>query len=140
MLAAGIDYVEGQDKYGHRSYPAFLPMIQERALEATKLCLELGLEINAANDMGQTALFGAVYMGGTVIAPYLGEQGAEMDVVNLRGHTPWMVGAQGESRSGSFYTHEETAEVLEALGADVTLGFDLGRDFADQLEEAGVVR
>ena len=51
-----------------------------------------------------------------------------------------MVGAQGEYRSGSFYTHEETAEVLEALGADVTLGFDLGRDFADQLEEAGVVR
>lgn len=140
MLAAGIDYVEGQDKYGHRSYPAFLPMIQERALEATKLCLELGLEINAANDMGQTALFGAVYMGGTVIAPYLVEQGAEMDVVNLRGQTPWMVGAQGEYRSGSFYTHEETAEVLEALGADVTLGFDLGRDFADQLEEAGVVR
>ena len=132
MLAAGVDYVEGQDKYGRRSYPAFLPIIQERAFKATMFCLDLGLDVNAANDSGQTALFGAVYMGGTVIAPYLVEQGAEMDVVNLRGQTPWMVAAQGEYRSGSFYTHIETAEVLEELGADTTLGFDLGRDFRKQ--------
>ena len=140
MLAAGVDYVEGQDKYGRRSYPAFLPIIQERAYKATMFCLDLGLDVNAANDSGQTALFGAVYMGGTVIAPYLVEQGAEMDVVNLRGQTPWMVAAQGEYRSGSFYTHIETAEVLEELGADATLGFDLGRDFRKQLEDLGAIR
>ena len=139
MLAAGADYVEGQDKYGRRSYPAFLKTIQQRAFGATKFCLELGLDINAANDKGQTPLFGAVYMGGTLIAPYLVEHGAEMDVMNRRGQTPWMVAAEGEYRSGSFYTHEETAEVLEELGADITLGFDLGRDFAKQLEEAGTV-
>ena len=103
-------------------------------------CLDLGFDVNTANDSGQTALFGAVYMGGTVIAPYLVEQGAEMDVVNLRGQTPWMVAAQGEYRSGSFYTHIETAEVLEELGADTTLGFDLGRDFRRQLDEIGATR
>ena len=139
MLAAGADYVEGQDKYGRRSYPAFLETLQQRAFEATKFCLELGLDINAANDKGQTALFGAVYMGGTLIAPYLVEHGAEMDVINLRGQTPWMVAAEGEYRSGSFYTHEETAQVLEELGADTTLGFDLGPDFQKQLEEASTV-
>ena len=133
MVAAGADYVEGQDKYGRRSYPAYYETIQRRALEATKLCLELGLDINAVNDSGQTALHGAVYMGGTLIAPYLVEQGAEMDVINLRGQTPWMIAAHGEYRAGSFYRHEETAEVLEALGADKTIGLDLGHDFRKQL-------
>ena len=78
-------------------------------------------------------------MGGTLIAPYLVEHGAEMDVINLRGQTPWMVAAEGEYRSGSFYTHEETAQVLEELGADTTLGFDLGPDFQKQLEEASTL-
>ena len=133
MVAAGADYVEGQDKYGVRSYPAYYETLQRRAFEATKYCLELGLDINAVNDAGQTPLHGAVYMGGTLIAPYLVEQGAAMDVINLRGQTPWMVAAQGEYRAGSFYRHEETGEVLETLGADKTLGFDLGRDFWVQL-------
>ena len=133
MVAAGADYVEGQDKYGRRSYPAYYETLQRRAFEATKYCLELGLDVNAANDAGQTPLHGAVYMGGTLIAPYLVEQGAEMDVINLRGQTPWMIAAQGEYRAGSFYRHEETGEVLETLGADTALGFDLGRDFWGQL-------
>ena len=129
MVAAGADYVEGADKYGVRSYPAYYETLQQRALAATRLCLELGLDVNAVNDFGQTPLHGAVYMGGTVIAPYLVEQGAEMDVINGRGQTPWMIAAKGEYRAGSFYRHEETAVVLEALGADTTLGFDLGRDW-----------
>ena len=133
MVAAGADYVEGQDKYGVRSYPAYYETLQRRAFEATKYCIELGLDVNAVNDAGQTPLHGAVYMGGTLIAPYLVKQGAEMDVINLRGQTPWMVAARGEYRAGSFYRHEETGEVLEALGADTTLGFDLGRDFWAQL-------
>ena len=120
-----------------RSYPAYYETLQRRAFEATKYCLELGLDVNAVNDAGQTPLHGAVYMGGTLIAPYLVEQGAEMDVINLRGQTPWLVAAQGEYRAGSFYRHEETGEVLEALGADTTLGFDLGRDFWAQLGNGG---
>ena len=133
MVAAGADYVEGQDKYGVRSYPAYYETLQRRAFEATKYCLDLGLDVNAVNDAGQTPLHGAVYMGGTLIAPYLVEQGAEMDVINLRGQTPWMVAAQGEYRAGSFYRHEETGDVLELLGADTTLGFDLGRGFWAEL-------
>ena len=61
--------------------------------------------------------------------PYLVERGAEIDVVNVRGQTPWMVAAEGEYRSGWFYTHEETGEVLTQLGADKTLGEDLGPNF-----------
>ena len=129
MVAAGADYVEGQDKYGQRSFPANYETLQRRALAAITLCLELGLDINAVNDKGQTPLHGAVYTGGTLLVPYLVERGAKMDVVNKRGQTPWMIAAQGEYRAGSFYRHEETGRVLEELGADTSLGFDLGRDF-----------
>ena len=40
-----------------------------------------------------------------------------------------MIAAQGEYRSGSFYTQKETGEVLRQLGADTTLGEDLGKNF-----------
>ena len=143
MVAAGADYVQGQDKYGRRSRSSNWEALQRRALEATRLCVELGLDVNGVNDVKQRPLHGAVYMGGTLIVPYLVEQGAQIDVINARGQTPWMIAAKGEYRAGSFYTQEETAEVLEALGADTTIGFDLGRDFAkasDDAEPAGAGR
>ena len=132
MVAAGGDYVEGADKYGVRWFGDNLPL-QESALAAVKYLLDLGLDINARNIHEQTTLHGAVYLGGTLLVPYLVEQGAEIDVVNVRGQTPWMVAAEGEYRSGSFYTHEETGEVLERLGADMTLGEDLGPNFREIL-------
>lgn len=128
MVAAGADYVEGADKYGRRWFGDNLAL-QESALEAVTLLLDLGLDINATNDNRQTALHGAVYLGGTLLVPFLVERGAEIDVINARGQTPWMIAAQGEYRSGSFYTHKETGDVLERLGADMTLGEDLGPDF-----------
>ncbi len=132
MVAAGADFVEGQDKYGRRWFGEATPL-QERALEAVKLCLELGADINSANDNEQTALHGAVYYGGTILTRFLVERGADIDAINRRGQTAWMIAAQGEYRAGSFYTHHETAEVLAELGADTTLGFDLGKDFEDVL-------
>ena len=136
MVAAGADYVEGQDKYGRRSFPEYYETLQQRALRAIKFCLELGLDVNAVSDLGQTALHGAVYIGSTLIAPFLVEQGAELDVINLRGQTPWMIAAEGEYRAGSFNLQEGTAKVLEELGADTTIGFDLGIDFRSKLGDA----
>ena len=132
MVAAGGDYVEGADKYGVRWFGDNLPL-QESALATVKYLLGLGLDINARNVHEQTTLHGAVYLGGTLLVPYLVEQGAEIDVVNVRGQTPWMVAAEGEYRSGSFYTHKETGDVLERLGADKTLGEDLGPNFREIL-------
>ena len=132
MAAAGADYVEGADKYGVRWFGDNLPL-QQSALAAVKYLLGLGLDVNAVNVHDQTTLHGAVYLGGTLLVPYLVEQGAEIDVVNVRGQTPWMIAAEGEYRSGSFYTHKETGEVLERLGADTTLGEDLGPNFREIL-------
>ena len=128
MVAAGADYVEGADKYGRRWFGDNLPL-QESALEAVRFLRDLGLDINATNDYEQTTLHGAVYLGGTLLVPFLLEGGADINAINARGQTPWMIAAQGEYRSGSFYTHKETGEVLERLGADTTLGEDLGAGF-----------
>ena len=133
MVAAGADYVDGQDKYGRRWVGDNLPL-QQLALEAMKLCLELGLDVGATNDYGQTVLHGAVYLGGTLLVPFLVERGADINAINRRGQTAWMIAAEGEYRSGSFYTQEATGEILAQLGADTTLGEDLGKDFKAVLE------
>ena len=71
----------------------------------------------------------AVYLGGTLLVPFLVGQGADINALNQRGQTPWMIAAKGEYRSGSFFTQEATGEILAQLGADTTLGEDLGKDF-----------
>jgi hypothetical protein len=71
-------------------------------------------------------MFGAVYMGGTLLAQFLVDNGAQINVRNKRGQTPWLVAAVGEYRAGSYFVKKETAALLEKLGADRTLGKDLG--------------
>ena len=128
MVAAGADYVQGQDKYGRRRFNDDVPL-QESALETVRFLLDFGLDINATNRYKQTPLHGAVYLGGTSLVPFLVEHGADINAVNARGQTPWLIAAKGEYRSGSFNTKPQTAEVLVRLGADTTLGHDLGKDF-----------
>jgi len=128
MVAAGADYVDGADKYGRRAFGDNLPL-QETALETVQYLLDLGLDINATNDYAQTPLHGAVYLGGTTLVPFLVDRGAAIDAINARGQTPWIIAAKGEYRSGSFYTQEEVGRILERLGADTTIGDDLGEDF-----------
>ena len=133
MVAAGADYVDGADKYGRRWFGDNLPL-QESALETITFLLDLGLDINATNDYEQTTLHAAVYLGGTLLVPFLVERGADLNAINARGQTPWFIAEKGEYRSGSFYTQKETGEVLARLGADTTLGEDLGKDFKAVLQ------
>jgi ankyrin repeat protein len=58
------------------------------ALEAVKLCVKLGLDVNAATDSSETALHGAANRGVDAIVKYLVESGAKMDVKNKQGFTP----------------------------------------------------
>ena len=55
VVAAGV---------GVRGYS---PVRERDALEAVKLCLELGHDVNAVNTSGDTALHGAAYRGLTVV-------------------------------------------------------------------------
>jgi ankyrin repeat protein len=129
MVAAGVDFVEGQDKYGRRWFELDTTPLQERAMQAVQYCLDLGLDINATNAKKQTALHGAVYFGGTRLVPFLVARGANINAINGRGQTAWLI-TQGEYQAGSFIEHKETGEVLARLGADTSLGHDIGAEAA----------
>jgi len=114
--------VDGEDKYGVRTFEQDITPLVGRAAEAVRICLDRGVDVNLANDKGQTALFGAVYLGSPLIVQMLVDHGANIDVRNSKGQTPWSVGALGEYRAGSFFVKKEAADLLEKLGADKTLG------------------
>jgi ankyrin repeat protein len=63
-------------------------------MEAVKLCLEKGADVNAANSMGLTAAFGAVNRGSDDILELLVKNGARLDVKDQEGR-PLMIWAEG---------------------------------------------
>lgn len=94
---------------------------EDRALEAVKLCVELGHDVNAANTShGDTALHAAAYRGkegATSIVQFLVDHGAKVNVTNKRGWTPLLI-AEGLYFSASNTLHVGTIELLRKLGAD----------------------
>jgi ankyrin repeat protein len=97
------------------------PNVSEaRALEAVKICVEAGNDVNAANTShGDTALHGAAYRGmhgGALIAQYLLDHGAKVNVTNKRQWTPSML-AEGLYFSTYNTTNKVTADVLKKAGA-----------------------
>ena len=77
MAAAGINWVFDQ------TYDEG----QEKLLEAVKLCHELGMDVNAVNSMGLTALMGAANRGSDEIIKFLVEKGAKLDPKDKEGRT-----------------------------------------------------
>ena len=80
MAAAGVNWVV--DQTFDEGQPALL--------EAVKLCVELGMDVNAVNSMGLTAMHGAANRGSDDIIRYLVQQGAKIDVKDAEGRTPQM--------------------------------------------------
>jgi ankyrin len=105
MAAAGVNWVVAQ------TYTESIPA----RLDAVKLCLELGADVNATNSMGLTALLGAVNRGSNDIIELLVERGARLDIKDKEGRTPlrWAEGvflaAVGAERK------PETIALLERL-------------------------
>lgn len=87
---------------------------ESEALEAVKAALELGNDINAVDDKGETALHGTAYKQFPLVAQYLIDHGAKIEVWNRKnkyGWTPLRI-AVGVHRTGNFRTSEPTAAVL----------------------------
>jgi ankyrin repeat protein len=78
MAAAGVNWVFDQ------TYDEG----QASLLDAVKLCVELGMDVNAVNSMGLTALHGAANRGSDDILRFLVQQGARLDVKDAEGRTP----------------------------------------------------
>jgi ankyrin repeat protein len=64
------------------------PGTNEEALEAVKILLELGADVNAVDDGGDTALHGAALRGSNEIVSVLADRGARLDVKDAFGWTP----------------------------------------------------
>jgi uncharacterized protein len=65
--------------------------VQGRILEAVKLALDLGVDINAVNQVGNTALHMAVVNKFETVIRLLAERGAALDVRNNKRQTPLAV-------------------------------------------------
>ena len=50
--------------------------------------LARGADVNAANDLGETALHGAAQRGADKVVQFLADHGATLDAKNRRGRTP----------------------------------------------------
>ena len=80
MAAAGVNWVIGQT---FSESPAHW-------LEAVKLCLELGGDVNAVNQMGLAAVHGAANRGSDDIIELLAQNGARLDLADKEGRTPFV--------------------------------------------------
>src|SRR3954465_13070630 len=70
------------------AYAVAIPVTEESSIEAIKLCLDRGVDINAFNTSGTTAVHAAVQRGGQKVVRYLAEHGAKLDMKNKQGRTP----------------------------------------------------
>ena len=105
MVAAGLDIWNPGEDGGS------LPGQEDEVLAAVRMCVELGNDVNAANDLGETALHGAAFRGANIVVDYLVAQGAKLDARDRNGWTPWAI-ANGFSYSDFYKAQKHTAELL----------------------------
>ena len=107
MMAAGV---------GHE--PGITRSAEHQALDAVHLLAELGANVNAANEAGDTALHGAAWRErADSIVQFLVDRGADVDARNHRGWTPLVI-AEGIHTGGNFIKSDTTAALLRKLGAE----------------------
>jgi ankyrin repeat protein len=92
MLAAGLGW-----RNGSPLAPSYDQGSEEEAVETLELLLSLGLDLKAANEVGDTALHAAISgRGSETIVRFLLERGADPAVPNGRQQTPLSI---AEARS-----------------------------------------
>ena len=84
MLASGLGWRDGSP-----AAPSYDQGSEQDAIEAIKLCMELGLDVNATITGGDTALHAAISgRGAESIIRFLVEHGANLEAKNKQGRTP----------------------------------------------------
>jgi hypothetical protein len=127
MAAAGYGSLECDI----RGYGSGIPQyttegVQEHSIEAIKVLLEAGADVNSVTTAGgrrgrgpgQTALFGAAFWGWNDVVKLLVEHGAKIDQRDEAGLTAVdaaMGRAGGHDRGSSILAFPETAELLYTL-------------------------
>jgi ankyrin repeat protein len=104
-IAAGLGYTDS-----NRS-------TEPQALDAVKLCVSLGLDVNAATDKGETPMHGAARRGANTIIQYLADNGGKINAANKTGLTPLDLAlGKGGGNAGRLPPKEVTAALIQKLG------------------------
>ena len=99
------------------SSPLEDPGTEPEVLEAVKLALKLGGDVNAVDKKGETAMHGAAYKHVPSVVRYLAENGAKVEVWNHpndRGWTPLKI-VEGIPIAMNVAGHEATRQVIREL-------------------------
>jgi ankyrin repeat protein len=89
---------------------------EEEAVEACKLLIDWGADVNAVDNNGETAMHGAAYQSRWQLVQLLADRGAEIPIWNQKnkwGWTPLMI-AQGH-RPGNFRPDPATIVAIEKV-------------------------
>jgi len=89
---------------------------EPEVLEAARLALELGININSVDANGETAMHGAAYKNLPKVVQFLADKGAKVGIWNQKnkyGWTPLLI-AQGY-RPGNFKPSAETVEAIQRV-------------------------
>jgi ankyrin repeat protein len=100
---------------------------EQQCIEVGRRLLAAGADVNAIRDNGQTALHGAAQWGWNQYVRFLADAGAKLAVKDRSGATPHDIAsgkAGGTGRAGvaGAEAHEDTARLLEELGAVASAG------------------
>jgi ankyrin repeat protein len=106
MLASGVGWAGNFTRNAPNS-----------ALDAVRYCLELGLDVNAQDVTGYTALMGAAWRGDDDLVRLLFARGAKLDARTHRGWSATDMATGPYLRTTGATPHPDTVALLLKLGA-----------------------
>jgi ankyrin repeat protein len=95
---------------------------ENRALAAVNFLLDLGVDPTAVTTYNENALFGPGYRGWNRILELLIDKGADVNIVNKAGVTPYLAASGYGDRLGGVLYNKAGADILLKHGADPKLG------------------
>jgi len=95
---------------------------EDRALEAVEFLLGLGVDPKVVTTYNENALFGPGYRGWNRVLELLIEKGADVNIFNRAGVTPWLAASGFGDRLGGVLYNKAGADILLKHGADPKLG------------------
>ena len=121
--AMGVPQISQEDRRNRVDAPDSVEHIdqEELTLDLARTVLDLGVDVNQADDRGNTALHDAVRTGFASVVDLLAAHGADVDALNDRGQTPLALAETSlpvPGTNGLRSTQPEIAARLRELGAD----------------------
>ena len=95
---------------------------EDRALEAVRFLLDVGVDPKAVTTYNENALFGPGYRGWNRMLALLIDNGADVNIINKAGVTPYLAASGFGDRLGGVLYNKAGAEILLKHGADPKLG------------------